>query len=329
MTARLLRASAVAVAVLALGACSWRLETPPPEWPSPGPVTVMRDAAAAREQAIVEATWGGAGADGATTAQATVLSQIESAAAQERLDALGGFYVPYPQSPSPSPSAERVDLIGLGVEARDGHLADALVAEDSDLAFLLASAGLSHALSSWYAAWVADAIAESTEPIVAERSIPSGSLPDSGPVPASTGIDTDTLAELAVMHDQARYAYEVLAARATDDERDQWLARRELQRARAAALARLPGVEDRREPVYVLTGDGSADSASRSAAARDLETRAGQTYAALLDGAPAGDVPWLLHAAFDAYAQAAAFGAPTAQSFEVPALPGLAATVGE
>ncbi|WP_152650302.1 hypothetical protein [Demequina aestuarii] len=327
MTARLLRASAVSVAVLALAACSWRLETPPPEWPSPSPETLVRDAAAAREQAVIDATPDGAGASGSTTAQAAVLSEIESVAAPARLEALGGFYVPYPhQSPSPSPSDGRVDLIGAGMGARDGHLAEALVTDDPDLAFLLSSAGLSHALSSWYSAWVEDAIAQSTEPVVAERLLDSPALPDGGPVPSATSIDPAVVADLVVMHDQARYAYEVLAARAADEERDRWLARRDLQDARATALAQLPGVADRRESVYVLRSEDSGDSAARLATAQDLETVAGVTYATMLNGADAEDMPWLLHAAFDAYAQAAAFGEPTAESYPVPPLPGI--TVG-
>ncbi|MFW2513603.1 hypothetical protein ACNI3K_07465 [Demequina sp. SO4-13] len=327
MTAPLLRASAVAVAVLSLAACSWRVETPPPEWPSPGPVTQMRDAAAEREQAVLDATGHGAGAAGATTAQASVLSEIEAGATQERLDALGGLYVPYPdQSPSPSSSGEPRDLIALAMSARDGHLADARVAEDPDLAFLLSSAGLSHALSSWYAGWVADAITESTQPIVAERTIRSDELATDQPAPATTSVDPDVVAELAVMHDQAGYAYEVLAARSADAERDQWIARRDIHRDRAAALTQLPGVEDRRDAVYSLPGDGTAGSAARAATAVDLETHAAQTYAGMLDGAAAADLPWLLNAAFDAYAQAAAFGEPTAESFAVPALPGAVPT---
>lgn len=325
MTGRLLRASAVSVAVLALAACSWRLETPPPEWPSPSPETLVRDAAAAREQAVVDATPDGAGASGSTTARAAVLSEIEAVAAPARLEALGGLYVPYPDaSPSPSPSDGALDLIGASMDARDGHLAEALVTDDPALALLLSSAGLSHALSSWYSGWVEDAIAQSTEPVVSVRLLDSPALPDAGPVPSATGVDAAVLADLVVMHDQARYAYEVLAARAADEERDQWLARRDLQDARATALAQLPGVEDRRESVYVLLGDDSGDAAARLATAQDLETVAGETYATMLDGADADDMPWLLHAAFDAYAQAAAFGEPTAASYTVPPLPGVA-----
>jgi hypothetical protein len=312
--------AALVTVVLGLSGCSWRMETPPPEWPSPDPVTVMRDEAAQREQAVVDATE----ADGPST-QATVLAQIESSAAPERLAALGGLYVPYPDSsPSPTASAVPVRASDAVTQARDGHLADALVAEDADLAALLTSAGLSHALASWYAIWVDDRVAAATQPVVEERLLATPVIPEPSLVPPeSPTTDVETLAALALAHDQARYTYEVLAARASGEEREQWLARREIHRARADALVALPGVEDRREPVYVLTPDQTGDSAQRLATAVGIENGLGATYASLAVTAGPAQEPWLLSAAFDAYAQAAAYGEPTSASYAVPALPGI------
>lgn len=125
------------------------------------------------------------------------------------------------------------------------------------------------------------------------------------------------------MHDQARYAYEVMAARAVEDEREQWLTRRDLQASRGQALAAITGVEDLREAAYVVLADSTADPAVRVDTAREIEMRAGAAYVALLADADQTQRPWLLHAAFDAYAQAAAYGDPTAADYPVPALPGV------
>ncbi|WP_084104368.1 hypothetical protein [Demequina sp. NBRC 110056] len=311
-----------AAAALVLSACSWRAETPPPDWPSPDAATVMRDDAAEREQAVVDAT-SDPGVD--ATAATSVLVQIEDPDAQERLDALGGLYVAYPDATaSPSPAPTSLALQDAVTQARDGHLADALVADDADLASLLASAGLAHALSSWFAVWVADAVADAGQPVVAERTLASPSLPHPDLLPGeATAIDATVLAQLALEHDQARYAYEVLAARAGEDLRGQWLELRALHAARAEALVSVPGVEDLREAVYVLTFDQVDDSTHALSTATGLQDALGDTYAALAVSAGAEDMPWLLNAAFDAYAQAAALGDASADAYAVPALPGL------
>lgn len=286
----------------------------------------MRDAAAQREQRVIDSS---NAADAADTPIGVVLSEIEQTHAQHRLDALGGVYVAYPDA-SASPTADdeqRPTLLEAVTAARDEHVADALATDDENLALLLASAGLSHALSAWYATWVEDAIGPANEPIVAERLLPSDVLTSaSGFAPAGTSLPVDTLAELALLHDQARYAYEVMAARAVDEERTQWLARRDIQAARGEAFAALPGVADLREATYVVLGQDTVDPATRVSLGREIETGIALTYAALLADTDAGQWPWLLHAAFDAYAQAAAYGEPTAADYEVPALPGIEVT---
>ena len=313
---------ALLVAATAVAGCSWRVETPPPDWPSPDAVTVMRDQAAEREQAVIDAI---AAPAGAGIPQSVVLDEIEGSAAPVRLEALGGLYVPYPDaSPSPTASAVPSDVAGVVATARDGHLADALVADDPDLAQLLTAAGLSHALSSWYATWVEDRVAGATLPVVEERLISTPVIADPAVLPPEGATtDVETLAALVLAHDQARYTYEVLAARAPEDERTQWLARRDLQDARAQALADLPDVADERAAVYVLSPEQTGDSAERLATASQIENTLGATYAELAVAAGPEDKPWLLGAAFDAYAQAAAFGEPSAAVWAVPALPGI------
>ncbi len=329
MTSHLLaRASAVVLIATLLVGCSWRIDTATPDWPSPDPVTVARDQAAEREQAVIDAArnLGGNG-----TPPEVVLAALEETQAPERLEALGGLYEPYPHAtPSPLEPAEPIRLEDAVADARDGALADALVTTDPDLALLLATIGLSHALSAWYAQWVEDAIGEATLPIVEERSLPSSVL--AGPTsetatasltPTTTDIEASVLADLALMHDQARYAYEVMAARANEDEREQWLERRDQQSTRAQTLVQLPGVEDLRTATYVVLAEDTLDSSQRLETARDIEMRAGLRYITLLASTDVDDWPWLLHAAFDAYAQAAALDGATASTYPIVALPGL------
>ncbi|WP_144276406.1 hypothetical protein [Demequina sp. NBRC 110053] len=315
-----------AVAALALAACSWRAETPPPDWPSPDAVTQQRDAAAELEQAIIDA----AEAVGPeASAQAAVLQGLESARAPERLDAFGGLYVAYP-SASPSPSASpgpEADLESAVTEARDAHLAAALDMTDPDLEALSGASGLSLALTSWFAVWVDNAVADAAAPVVEQRLLSSTAVPEPTVLPdEATAIPPETLADLALAHDQARYTYEVLAARSEGTERDQWLARRDLQAARASAIIDASGVEDRREAVYVAPADASGDAPARLTAAVAMEVALADWYAALAAVNAPADKPWLWCAAFDAYAQAAAFGDGWDGARVIPALPGLAGT---
>ncbi|MFV0634836.1 DUF4439 domain-containing protein [Demequina sp.] len=307
------------LAALTLTACSWRMETPDPQWPSPDAATLIRDAAAEREQAVIDAATAGS-----ATAEGAVLATIEAADAPARLDALGGVYVAYPDATtSPSPSPTQPSLDDAVTEARDEALGQSLSVDDANLAAILGATGLAHALSAWFAQF-GSATAAGQEVVVAVRPLPSDALSNTALVPGEpTAIDAATLSDLALEHDRARYAYEVIAARASEDLRAQWLARRDLQAERAEQLLAFEGVEDQRESVYVLTLDQVADAGDALATAIEVETGLAETYAELAATADAVDRPWLLNAAFDAYAQALAFGPATADAFSVPALPGL------
>ncbi|WP_084129906.1 hypothetical protein [Demequina sp. NBRC 110055] len=310
---------AAAIAV-ALTGCSWRLETPEPTWPSPDAVTVTRDAAAEREQAVIDAL---SRSDG--TASDEVLAAYEGEAAPERLAALGGVYVAYPDA-TPSPSASPTTSAADAVEtARDGAIAAALETSDDDLAFMLTSTALSHGLMGWYAWWAETTFTDPETDVVELRLFSSAPTDTTDAVPVATALDVDTLATLVEEHDRTRYLYEVLAAKASDEEREQWLARRDLQDARAEALAALPGVEDRRAPIYVVSNEGLEDADGRVSAAQAAETALGDRYAALLDGLDDAEKPWVLSAAFDAYAQAAAYAEPGTHDAVIPALPGITA----
>lgn len=112
---RLARAGAVMGAATLVGAvlagCAWRVDTAPVERRTPSAEILVRDAAAEREQAVIEAAAAVQEAD-APGSQATTLAQVQGQTAPVRLDTLGGVYVATP-SPSPSP------LEGDG-EAKEG-----------------------------------------------------------------------------------------------------------------------------------------------------------------------------------------------------------------
>lgn len=317
-------AAAMTLAALtasALAGCSWRLETPAPTWPSPDAVTLARDAAAEREQAVLDAL---SLADG--TASDAVIVAYEGDAAPVRLETLGGVYVAYPgATPSPTASpAPRPDPAAAVEAARDGAMADALATDDESLAFLLESVSLSHAVTGWYAAWAEQAFTEPGTPVVEERPLTTAPTGTVAVLPEATSVPTEALTTLAVEHDRARYLYEVMAAKAADDERSQWLARRDLQAARAAALVALPGVDDTRAAVYVVDNEAIGDAEARVAAAQTAESTLAERYVSLVADQDAAEEPWLLSAAFDAYAQAAAYADPSTHDATIPALPGVA-----
>lgn len=315
------RVTAVLTAVALMSGCSWRLESDTPTYPSPDATTLERDAAADLEQAILDATT----SDADDSTSGTVLRAQEEASAPVRLDALGGVYEAYPDvTPTPDGTAAPAPgLVASIIEARDSHFTVAMSTSDRNMAGVLLSAGLSHALTLWYAAWVDQVVTGAEAVVSAERVLDTPALDGETLVPAATQLDPAVVSQLALTHDRAGYLYEVLGARSTDTEREQWLTRSALQRARAAALLTLPGTEDLRESVYVTPTRDIADAAARVSVAQAHESMIGDTYATLVSDAATGDVAWILSAAFDAYAQAAAYGDATADSAVIPALPGL------
>lgn len=304
-TERTLRWGAVAaIAAAALGGCSLRVETPPLERRTPSPEVVVRDDAAVREQAVLDAA-----RDGSST-----MAEVEAATAPVRLDVLGPVYV---ATPGATPSPASVELTDAVLDARDGAIAAAFATEDAELAALLRSVALGHSL-----AIAAGFAGESGGwPQMTDRVAGSASLGDAL-VPAEAGaVDAGTLASLAQAHDRAAFAYEVAAARAADEERTAWLERSALHRARAEALLAVPGVADLRDALYDLSPDAVADADARVASARAIETALGEDYAVLWASRGGADAGWLANASYDAYA--AAFALPGFAVADVPALPGL------
>ncbi len=350
----------VCAAVLALSACDLRLETEPVVFPSPDATTVARDSLAIAESRVVAAA-----SDAGVSADDVAVGA--AATAQAHLDALGGVYVAYPGATlSPSPSAAPTPTLAAAIaDVRATAESVAASTEDVNLAFLARSINLDWALRELWAARVAADSAAAlalesptddssgsdpaiTQPSLAEPerlpgdsgnayfpgadgAVAEASADGAGFAPDSiavTGLTTEQLTALAVAEDEARFAYETIAALEFSTRRDDVLAKSRLHGARSDALAALFASDmpasDPRTPLYQLRDANLADPDSRVSLARSIEIDLGARYSVLLDGAPADDATWLVNAAFDAYARAMATGGFTAG--DLPTLPGI--TVG-
>lgn len=348
MAGRRLRGFAAAVAavtvVLLVTGCGVRWETDPSPMPSPDAVTVARNSLADAEAAVLEAaTQPGSDAD-AVAPGATL-------AAQAHLDVLGGVYVAYPDAPSPSPSvspapAPAPTLAEAIASARATAEEVAASSDDADLAFLARSIDLEWALRGlWAGREAATQAAADAETTASASPAPlpdaqADSSSDADPVwfpladgstadgagfgpDATTGLAQATLSGLALAEDEARFAYETLAAQYFAQDRDAALARAGLHAERSDALAALLD-DDPRTPLYQLRDAEllDPDPDSRRALERSLEIDLAVRYATLLDGASSVDAAWLLNASFDAYARAMRTEGFSAS--DVPTLPGLA-----
>lgn len=324
---------AVVMAMLVSG-CGVRWETEPPMFPTPDAVTVARDALADAEDAVREA---------ATREGADAYSR----AAAAHLDVLGGVYVAYPgETPSPSPTPLPEPTLEEAVsQARATAEEVAAGTDDADLAFLARSIDLEWALRNLWAAreeTTADAGetasasptpvpgTDEDSPIDAELvwfPLADGSTMDAaGFVPThTTALSQDALSSLALAEDEARFAYETLAAQEFAQDRETALARAAIHAERSDALAALLDT-DPRTPLYQLRDVDLLDPDARRALERSLETDLAVRYSTLLDGASAADAAWLLNASFDAWARAMRTEGFAAS--DLPTLPGLEVAVG-
>ena len=260
--------------------------------------------------------------------------QAETAFVAPHLDALGGVYVPFPAAtpsagPSSSPSASAApapkpkSLIRAVADARDADLAAALVADDPDLALLLASIGLSHAESLAVGAYQ-DAIAAGSAPLAAERTMAGAPFADLAP--DTTALDAETLEGIIVAHDYAAYAYEVIAARSSDDARSQALERSRIHDRRADELVAIAAA-DPRVPAYVIEHANLDSDDAMAALARSTEAGISDRYITAFYGAAEAGAPgladrgWLLAGAYDSLVQSLLW--PGAVPAEADALPGV------
>ncbi len=313
MRSRGLRILAASACMAVLAGCGLRLESPEPEWPSPSVVTLERDQAALYEYFITQKF----GSPAVASDGARILEEATARTVPAHLEALGGVYRAYEDDELPVFDGSLADAV---LAARDGAWEISLLTDDADLSALTASISLSHSLAWWWSDWHQ---ADVDVDVVQERLFPvAGAAPGSALVPEAALLDGETLMDLAVLHDQARYLYETIGARAQDQERDLAYARRDIHRARSDDLAALADVGDRREAIYsivaadVTGGDAQADTA------RATEIALGMAYAAVMTQSTVQDKPWLASGAFDAFAAAAVLPGFTMDQW--PVLPGIA-----
>lgn len=312
-----------ALAATALAGCSLRLESPPIAAPAPGQYELLRDAAARSEVRVLDALH--TEAVGPSTPGRDYFVKVETTSATAHLDALGGVYVPFPSAaPTPGLAPGATSLTSSVVDARDTDLAAALAADDPDLALLLASIGLSHA-EAFAVGLYQDPIAAGFAPLAEERHMPGTAF--AALVPASTSLDAVTLKGLIVAHDYAAYAYEVIAARSSDDAKTQALARSRIHAQRADELVALAGV-DPRSPAYVIDHASIDSDEAMASLARATELGISDRYFTAFFGAAKagepgrGDRGWLLAGAYDALAQELLW--PGATAADAHPLPGVA-----
>ncbi len=356
-------AAMACVSAFSISACDLRLETEPIVFPSPDATTLERDSLAdAAAMVLAAASDAGTSADdvavgAATTAQAHLdaLGGVYVAYPS----------APPSPSPSPTPSPTLTEAIAgvrataesVAASTEDANLA--FLARSITLDWSLRELWAKRVAADAAAAKVAaDALAQASvsPPPDPSASDPSGAgtttalpklLPgDSGDAlfprsdgetadadgagfaPASaalTGLTAEQLTALSVAEDEARFAYETIAALEFSARRDAVLMRSLLHGARSDALAALVAADaarpDPRTPLYQLRDADLADAESRVTLSRSIEIDLGASYAALLDGASAADAQWILNASFDAYARAMATGGFT--TADLPTLPGI------
>lgn len=285
-----LRAVVLAVVTaLAVTACGIRVETPPPELPSPGPLEIARQDAAVAAAELAR--------DAATAAAVTDDERLFAVLERVRLDAethvaaLGGVYsaeegaVVDPETlvdldaardeedEGPPDPVDPESLVTRLVAAASADRAASDTVADAGLAQLLAVVATSRLLA-------ADALARR---LGAERPTLGGAgLPTALPAGPGGG----DLATIVLAEDQAAFALETITARSSEDD-VRTRARTNAARHRAtsdawADLADLDGPgADPRSVAYALAG--SADSAeSRTLLAARAEAALVTSYAALL-----------------------------------------------
>ncbi len=299
----------IATTVLALSGCGLRLDTPPPQAPMPDEAESLRQDAAAATARLLGTT---ERTDGAGPAS-EVLTRI-TRDAEAQLAALGGVWQAWPDGapegvtpPEPAATAPAEDpdvtdvLDLLTASAADAREA-ATTAPTADLAALLGSVAIARGEAAQDLAEAADA-----EPPESEAA------PLTLRVLRQRGVDGPTVQVL----DQARFAYETVAARTTGSSREDAEDRaRELQSLVDGAI-RL-GAPDSRLEAYQLPGpDEEAGLSANQAAAVRAETLLAEHWLFSLGRAESDVRSGLLAAAADSVDRIELWGAA------LPALPGL------
>jgi len=352
-------AALACASALTLSACGIRLETAPVTFPSPDATAVARNSLADAEAAVLAAAkQAGASEDQTAPGAAATAQKHLDVLGGVYVAHPGTTPAPSPDvTPTPPPTlAEAIHTVRAKAEEVAGST------KDADLAFLARSIDLDWALRElWATRSAANAAAEVAAAQASDSPTPDqqageptatnptplplpATLPgDSGdasfpradgftsdssgfaPGTAATGLTKEEASALALAEDEARFAYETIAALEFGPLRESILARMRLHAQRSDALAsvltsQLHGT-DSRTPLYQLRGANLPEPDSRETLERSIESDLGDRYAALLHGASAADAGWLLNAAFDSYARALA--TPGFATGDLPTLPGL------
>lgn len=314
----IVRALAAAVMVLTLAACGLRAETPPPVEPSPDALEQVRartvsdalDLAAAAEAAALLP-------DGAVEPVAPVLADV-AGFSDQHAEQLGGVYdsgLPAPTgSPSTSapPTGSLADLTDQLAAATRTALADADAVADGPLARLLASIATSRAELTTRLAQVTGVEVPSLAPEPTAPQDPAPSPTGTSTTSGLGGLTTADVATLALVHDQAGYGYEVIAAKLSGDQRTAAVTAAAAHRASSEDWAAAAGIDgtaqDPRRAAYTLPA-GLDDPTVAVALARTLETAVADAYANAVAEADPAHRSALIDGLRSATDDAAAWGA--------------------
>ena len=239
----------VLLLVVALTGCSLRVDSPPPEIPTPDAAEALRAELAESTATLADLARAAVEGDGvADDVSAELLTLADASTAH--LEALGGIWTPPPRPDDPSPtpegettaSAEEV-LTALTAAATQVQEALAEPLWEPEAATLLAAIAIYRdgALQR-----LAGALG--TDPPATPE--PEGTLPEQ--------LDAAT-APLCRTLDALGYAYEVQAARSSGDPRERSITRAEQSRALAEQVAVLAGYDgtdqDPRQVSYAVGED--------------------------------------------------------------------------
>ena len=330
-------------AVLALGGCGLRLETPPPVEPSPDATEQVR--AAAVDDALTLAALATAAlttAAGPAEAVAAVLDDTV-AFSTRHADELGGRYdsgLPEPTptptgTPSAAPTAEPDEVLVALVETAGTALTAADQVPDGAMALLLASIGTAREqLAGRLAAALGVPVptppgsSPSPDPTATATTTATAAAPGvASPTPASSatssapadagpglpdGLDRATAVALITAHDEAAYGFEVIAAKLSGDQRALAWAAALTHRDDADAWTTRAGLadtaDDPRRPDYAVP-TGMDDPAVATALAARLEVAVADASAVAIASTTPGSRAELIDTLRTATADSLTWGA--------------------
>lgn len=312
------RALAAAVTVLTLAACGLRVETPPPVEPSPDAVEQVRARTVADSLALsAAATAAALLPDGAVEPVAPVLADV-TGFSDQHADQLGGVYVSGLPAPSGSPTATSTpptpsvaDVLEELAAATRTALTDADAVTDGPLARLVASVATARGELATRLAQATGAEVPSLVPDVTTAPTDPTPSPD-GTAPEGDSLSGTEVGVLALVHDEAGYGFEVIAAKSSAERRATAVSVAAAHRARSEDWAAAAGIDgsgqDPRRASYTLPA-GLDDPTVATALGRSLETAVADAYANAVAQAGPGSRATLIEGLRRATVDAAVWGA--------------------